>query len=59
MAHLNWLLDEALKQTLPASDPVAIDIDRTRPAPGNGEEPISTPFHLTVPKSHGGLGLLL
>ena len=24
-----------------------------RPAPGNGEEPISTPFHLTVPKSHG------
>ena len=27
-AHLNWLLDEALKQTFPANDPVAIDIDR-------------------------------
>jgi hypothetical protein len=23
---------------------------------GYGEEPIFTPFHLTVPKSHGGLG---
>ena len=28
LAHLNWLLDEALEQTFPASDPVAIDIDR-------------------------------
>lgn len=26
MAHLNDLLDEALKQTFPASDPVAIDV---------------------------------
>ena len=26
LAHLNWLLDEALEQTFPASDPVAIDI---------------------------------
>jgi len=24
LAHLNWLLDEALEQTFPASDPVAI-----------------------------------
>ena len=27
-AHLNWLLDEALEQTFPASDAVAIDIER-------------------------------
>jgi len=26
-----------------------------RPAPGNGEESICTPFHLTVPKSHRGV----
>lgn len=26
-AHLNELLDEALKETFPASDPVAIDIE--------------------------------
>jgi len=26
-AHLNELLDEALQQTFPASDPVAIDVD--------------------------------
>ena len=28
LAHLDGLLDEALDQTFPASDPVAIDIDR-------------------------------
>ena len=28
LAHLDGLLDEALEQTFPASDPVAIDIDR-------------------------------
>ena len=27
LAHLNWLLDEALEQTFPASDAVAIDFD--------------------------------
>ena len=25
--HLNELLDEALKETFPASDPIAIDVD--------------------------------
>jgi hypothetical protein len=29
MAHLNELLDEALKQTFPASDPIAINIELT------------------------------
>ena len=28
LAHLNWLLDEALEQTFSASDAVAIDIER-------------------------------
>jgi hypothetical protein len=28
LAHLDGLLDEALKQTFPASDAVAIDIER-------------------------------
>jgi hypothetical protein len=27
MEHLNELLDEALKETFPASDPIAIDVD--------------------------------
>jgi hypothetical protein len=29
LAHIDELLDEALKQTFPASDPVAINIERT------------------------------
>jgi len=31
MAHLDELLDEALKGTFPASDPVAIDVEREPP----------------------------
>ncbi len=31
LAHLNELLDEALKETFPASDPVAIDIEIESP----------------------------
>jgi hypothetical protein len=31
LAHLDRLLDEALEQTFPASDAVAIDIDRESP----------------------------
>src|SRR5690349_22383033 len=29
-SHLNELLDEALKETFPASDPIAIDVERLR-----------------------------
>ena len=36
-AHLNELLDEALKQTFPASDPIAINVEvqspEARPGP--------------------------
>ena len=36
-AHMNDLLDEALKQTFPASDPIAIDVEvqspEARPGP--------------------------
>jgi hypothetical protein len=31
VAHLDELLDEALKETFPASDPVAIDVEREPP----------------------------
>jgi hypothetical protein len=31
MAHLDELLDEALKATFPASDPVAIDVELESP----------------------------
>jgi hypothetical protein len=29
-AHLNELLDEALKETFPASDPIAVDVELPR-----------------------------
>jgi len=32
LAHIDELLDEALKQTFPASDPVAINIERASDA---------------------------
>lgn len=31
IAHMNDLLDEALKQTFPASDPIAINVDLESP----------------------------
>ena len=31
MAHMNDLLDEALKQTFPASDPIAINVELESP----------------------------
>ena len=31
IAHLNDLLDEALKETFPASDPIAIDVELKSP----------------------------
>jgi hypothetical protein len=33
LAHIDELLDEALKQTFPASDPVAINIERASDEP--------------------------
>jgi hypothetical protein len=35
-AHLNELLDEALKQTFPASDPIAINVEVQSPEDGPG-----------------------
>jgi hypothetical protein len=31
LAHMNNLLDEALKQTFPASDPIAINVELESP----------------------------
>ena len=36
MAHMNDLLDEALKQTFPASDPIAINVEHESPEYENG-----------------------
>jgi hypothetical protein len=34
LVHLEWLLDQALEQTFPASDAVAIDFERESHDPG-------------------------
>jgi hypothetical protein len=46
MAHLNELLDEALEETFPASDPIAIavELESAEPETGPGRE-------LRVPRS--------
>ena len=36
LAHMNDLLDEALKQTFPASDPIAINVEHESPEYENG-----------------------
>jgi hypothetical protein len=38
-AHLNDLLDEALKETFPASDPIAINVELESPAHGMAQSP--------------------
>jgi hypothetical protein len=37
LMHLSELLDEALEQTFPASDPVAINVESRPPRSGIGE----------------------
>ena len=32
--HEEWLLDEALRETFPASDPIAVTLPAAVPAPG-------------------------
>jgi hypothetical protein len=39
LAHLNELLDEALKETFPASDPIAINIELESPERGIATTP--------------------
>jgi len=41
MAHMNDLLDEALKQTFPASDPIAINVELESPEYEIGRVPRS------------------
>jgi hypothetical protein len=41
LAHIDELLDEALKQTFPASDPVAINIEHVHQTRGETQ----SPFH--------------
>jgi hypothetical protein len=39
MAHLNELLDEALEETFPASDPIAIAVELESSEPETGPDP--------------------
>ena len=39
MAHLDELLDEALKETFPASDPVAINVELEPPEQDSARTP--------------------
>ena len=39
LAHLNELLDEALKETFPASDPIAINVELESPEHGIATTP--------------------
>ena len=39
IAHLNELLDEALKETFPASDPIAINVEIESPEHGLATTP--------------------
>jgi hypothetical protein len=40
ITHLNDLLDEALKGTFPASDPIAIDVELEQPGRGIAVTPV-------------------
>jgi hypothetical protein len=40
IAHLNDLLDEALRGTFPASDPIAIDVELEPPGHGMAVTPV-------------------
>jgi hypothetical protein len=40
MAHLDELLDEALKETFPASDPIAINIELESTEQGNSHDAV-------------------
>ena len=44
-AHIDELLDEALKQTFPASDPVAINIERASNTQRDAKSPPTVTRH--------------
>ena len=41
MAHMNDLLDEALKETFPACDPIAIGVELKAPGAPNGHDALA------------------
>ncbi len=38
LAHLDAILDEALQETFPASDPIAVAVELESPKPGTSED---------------------
>ena len=54
MAHMNDLLDEALKGTFPASDPIAINIEPESPGDEIAITPgLPTPLRDTLSRGRG------
>jgi hypothetical protein len=54
MAHMNDLLDEALTETFPASDPIAINIELESPGHGIAITPrLHTPLTGTLRRGRG------
>ena len=54
MAHMNDLLDEALKQTFPASDPIAINVELESPEYEIATTPGSATRLVARPRRRGG-----
>jgi hypothetical protein len=54
MAHMNDLLDEALKQTFPASDPIAINVELESPEYEIATTPGSAIRLVARPRRRGG-----
>jgi hypothetical protein len=57
IAHLNELLDEALKETFPASDPIAINVELESPEHGIATTP-GIPLSGNARRPGGGRGCL-
>ena len=54
IAHMNDLLDEALKQTFPASDPIAINVELESPEHGIATTPGSAIGLVARARRRGG-----
>jgi hypothetical protein len=58
LAHIDELLDEALEQTFPASDPIAINIERASDEPRDAKAPTIRKLTMMVSSALTGGGSL-